>query len=215
MKMQLIFLLSFIIYGCSHHHHPHGHNESNKHMHKKSHRELIKAFDDPARDEWQKPLDVLKLFGSLKGKKVIEIGAGSGYFGKFFIAEEANYVAADVDQTFLEHIRKNLPKADTLLIPYDDPKMGSSSYDVAFTSNTYHHIDNRVPYLKKINEGLKVGGKFVVVDFKKNEDVAGPPLQMRIAPSIVVQEILDAGFTEVQIFDAVLPRQYIVIGTRR
>ncbi len=213
--MQLIFLLAVLVSSCSHHRHTHGPNASNQHMHKKSHAELIKAFDDPARDEWQKPLEVLKLMGLLKNKKVIEIGAGSGYFGKFFVKEEANFIAADVDQTFLDHIKKTIPEAATSLIPFDDPKMGSDSFDVAFTSNTYHHIDNRVPYLKKVFSGLKTGGKFVVVDFKKMAEVDGPPLKMRIAPTDVVAEMLDAGFQEVQVFNGVLPRQYVIIGIRR
>jgi ubiquinone/menaquinone biosynthesis C-methylase UbiE len=139
----VLILLSFLTISCGHHHH-FGTNASNQHMHKKSHAELIKAFDDPARDGWQKPQDVLKLMGHLKDKKLIEIGAGSGYFTKYFFKAGGEVIAADVDKTFLEHIQKTLPQVQTKKIPFDDPEMESNSFDVAFTSNTYHHIDERV-----------------------------------------------------------------------
>jgi cyclopropane fatty-acyl-phospholipid synthase-like methyltransferase len=159
-------------------------------MHKKSHRDLIKAFEDPTRDEWQKPKMVLKVLGDLKGKKLIEIGAGSGYFGKYFIKAGADYLAADVDTVFLDHIRTHLPKAKTALIPYDDPKMNSSEFDLAFTCNTYHHIDNRVEYFKKVLSGLKDNGK------------------------LVIDELLRSGFKSIKVENEVLTRQYIVIAHR-
>ena len=211
MNLNLVLMI-FLLISCTHGHHPHGKNASNQHMHKKSHAELIKAFDDPARDEWQKPQAVLKIRGDLRNKKLIEIGAGSGYFTKYFFKAGANVVAADVDTTFLEHIQKTLPQVHTKKIPFDDPKMEDNKYDVAFTSNTYHHIDERVPYLKKLLKGLKSGGKFVVVDFKKVEDVDGPPLKMRLEESLVVEELMLAGFTKVKVDNKTLPRQYVVIG---
>lgn len=183
-------------------------------MHKKSHEDLIKTFDDPSRDEWQRPEVVLKLMGEMKGKKVIDIGTGSGYFAKYFFNSGADLVAADVDQKFLDHVKKVLPKVKTALIQFDDPLMDQSSYDIAFTSNTYHHIDKRVPYLQKVLKGLKSGGKFVVVDFNlKSEN--GPPKELRVDVSVTTKEYLEAGFSEVHIYQDKLPKQYIVIGIKR
>ncbi len=205
-------LLLVLVLSCGHH--PHGTNASNQHMHKKSHDDLIKAFDDPSRDEWQKPQVVLHLMGNLKDKALIDIGAGSGYFSKFFLAAGARLVAADVDRKFLHHIEKNLPQASRRLIPFDDPLMKEGEFDFAFTCNTYHHIDERVAYLKKVRLGLKTGGQFVVVDFKAQSDVTGPPLKMRIPVAQAIKEFELAGFSKVHVYESELPRQYVLIGVR-
>src|SRR5579859_1655667 len=39
-----------------------------------------KRFDDPARDAWQKPADVVGLMRIAPGMTVADIGAGTGYF---------------------------------------------------------------------------------------------------------------------------------------
>lgn len=221
--MRFLALVLFLV-GCSHkqHHSHHAKGDANLHMHKTEHAELIKRFDDPTRDEWQKPEKVLELMGPLSGKTLIDIGVGSGYFTAYFLKAKAKVVAADVDTKFLDHVQKKFPAKDYSKlsfshIAYDDPKMKSGSFDYAFTSNTYHHIENRVEYLKKVKAGLKVGGRFVVVDFKPNPKTnkrVGPPLHMRVPVTTVVQEMLDAGFDHLMIYDSELEHQYVVIGLR-
>lgn len=213
MKIK-IFLISFLIFSCAH---PHGKNESNIHMHHQSHEKLIATFDDKSRDEWQKPHEVLKLIGSLKGRQLIDIGAGSGYFTKYFQQAGANVLAADVDEKFLDYIEHSIRGVSLKKIVYDDPMMGKEQFDVAFTSNTYHHIDHRINYLKKVKEGLKPGGRFVVVDFKtqaSGKQTFGPPLKMRISIPQVVQELHEAGFEEIIIHSDKLDYQYVIIGIK-
>src|SRR5438045_2967650 len=42
--------------------------------------EWAKRFDDPARDAWQKPQDVVTAMRIAPGMVVADIGAGTGYF---------------------------------------------------------------------------------------------------------------------------------------
>jgi arsenite methyltransferase len=197
------------------------HNIANNHMHKKDHTDLIKSFDDPARDEWQRPHHVLKLMDDIKGKTIIDIGSGSGYFTKYFLKGGANVVAADVDEKFLDHIRrsfsKEYPELKTQKIDYDDPQMESLGYDIAFTSNTYHHINHRVDYLRKVLNGLKIGGKIFVLDFKKPVDTKkkiGPPEHLRIDLSTAISELTSAGFDRIKIFNGEFEHQYFIRAER-
>ena len=84
-------------------------------MHKLSVEELAQRFEDPSRDAWQKPDQVIALLGDIKGKTVVDIGAGSGYF-TFRLAEKgARVVAADVDddfQNFIAHKKEELDYSD-------------------------------------------------------------------------------------------------------
>lgn len=215
-----LLLFCLILVSCSHSHH--GHNKANIHMHKKDHKDLILSFSDPARDHWQRPQRVLELIGPLKGKKVIDIGSGSDYFTNYFLKDKALVVAGDVDQKFLRHIEQSFPQKEfphlsILPIEYDDPKMTDSTYDLAFTSNTYHHIENRVEYLKKVRKGLKTGGRFVALDFKVNPPsgkIIGPPLSMRVSETTVVKELLEAGFDHLEIYANEFEYQYLVIGKK-
>lgn len=228
--MKILLLGLFLAASCGHHarhgshehHHKQHHGDANKHMLQTDHAELIKRFDDPARDEWQKPQRVLELMGPLTNKKIIDIGAGSGYFTKYFLKAKANVVAADVDGKFLLHLKeifpaKKYPNITFSSIAYDNPKMDPAGFDFAFTSNTYHHIENRIEYLKKVKAGLKIGGKFVVVDFRPNPKagkVVGPPLKMRVPATTVISEMLAAGFDHLSIIENELDHQYVIIGQR-
>ncbi|MGB5320444.1 MAG: hypothetical protein WBN25_15500, partial [Eudoraea sp.] len=55
-------------------------NSANEQMHQSSTEDLIKRFESPERDAYQKPEKVLEYLGDLNNKSVIDIGAGSGYF---------------------------------------------------------------------------------------------------------------------------------------
>jgi ubiquinone/menaquinone biosynthesis C-methylase UbiE len=216
--MRLILVWLSLV-ACTHKHHlstDHG-QEANEHMHKKSHAELIKSFDDPARDEWQQPNKVIELMGGIKNKKLIDIGSGSGYFSFKFQKAGARVVAADVDDKFLAHIQSQKGAPAIRKIEYTDPKMNDAEFDYAFNSNTYHHIDNRIDYFKRVLKGLKSGGKLVIVDFKlpmPEGKRIGPKESMRIPVDVVLKELSQAGFGRFEIYNHALPLQYVVVAMR-
>jgi ubiquinone/menaquinone biosynthesis C-methylase UbiE len=191
-------------------------------MHIKSHHQLISNFENPQRDQWQKPELVMQLIAPLNGLEVIDIGVGSGYFSKHLLKAGAYVTGADVDEKFLKHVRhrfnkKDYPNFNTLKIAYDDPKMKATSFDLAFTSNTYHHIENRVEYLKKVMAGLKSSGRIVIIDFKKSESKItdfGPPQSMRLAVETVVSELRQAGLEKVNVNLDDFTDHYLVIATK-
>ena len=50
--------------------HEHSHGHANHHMNKTSFDDLVKSFESPERDEWQKPTEVIRFLGDLKnGRK--------------------------------------------------------------------------------------------------------------------------------------------------
>ena len=80
--------------------HKHSHS-ANEHMHKRPVEELIAQFESPERDAYQQPEKVIEYLGDVDGKKVIDIGAGSGYFSVKLAANGAEVIAADVNDEFL------------------------------------------------------------------------------------------------------------------
>lgn len=197
--------------------------EADGHMHQFDFDKLVSHFEDPERDKWQKPELVIEkieaIFGgknSLRDKTIADIGAGSGYFA-FRLAKRAKRVIAiDIDQRFIDYMNsKNdslkLP-VETRLVEPDDPKLSPGESDLVMLVDTYHHIKNRPQYFRNIREKLNNPGALVIVDFKKEELSFGPPLKMKLAPSTVAMELVEAGFETIQIDENTLPYQYIIIA---
>ncbi|MBI4607314.1 MAG: methyltransferase domain-containing protein [Planctomycetes bacterium] len=84
-----------------------------------------KRFDDPARDAWQRPGDVLALLGIERGWTVADLGAGTGYFLKHLsraVGEEGTVLALDIEPSMVRHMserveREGLRNIRALVVP--------------------------------------------------------------------------------------------------
>ncbi|MCP4122403.1 MAG: methyltransferase domain-containing protein [Bacteroidetes bacterium] len=247
MKRSLILLsLFFAFAGCRHHHsdghqhdqgdhsaheehhednpgqgdgsaHKEHHHDANEFMHQSSIDELIERFESPERDAYQQPEKVLEYLGDLSGKKIMDIGAGSGYFSFRLVNAGAQVIAADVEDGFLQYmktIKDSTGLADDVLelrkIPYDDPQLQPGEVDMALVVNTYHHIKDRPEYFKKVLAGLKSEGELIIIDFFKKELPVGPPPAHKISEDQVVVELIEAGFSQFDMNDTLLEYQFIL-----
>jgi ubiquinone/menaquinone biosynthesis C-methylase UbiE len=189
---------------------------ANKFMHDSDFHELVARFEDPARAQWQKPGEVIASLGPLDGKTVADIGAGTGYFAFPVAKKAAKVIAIDIDQRFLDYIeqRKQAEKTggniETRLTAPDAPGLKPGQADVVLIVDTFHHIENRIEYLKKLKGMLGKAGLLVIIDFKKQKPPPGPPIELRLAPEQVESELKSAGFALVSTDPDLLPYQYII-----
>lgn len=197
-------------------------NEANQYMNRNSIESLVNAFDSPDRAEWQQPEKVIAVFGDVKGQKIMDLGAGSGYFTLRLAAKGADVIAADVSSSFQEIISEKLENQDLKelsknielrKVEYDDPKLKSEEVDGILVVNTWHHIDNRRSYMKKAINGIKEDGKIVIVDFKLGV-AGGPPDSHKLGLEDAISEIEGLDFREILIDTLLLERQYLIIGIR-
>lgn len=220
LRLLGVFLIGLAIFSCKNKTlHEHHHGEANKHMHQKPFDELVKQFEDPQRDVWQKPDTVIKLLGDLKGKKIMDIGSGTGYFSFRLYDAGAHVICGDVDDEFLNYIRKKIKdknadtnRINTRKLKFDDPQLKNEEVDRVIIVNTYHHIENRPAYFSKVFQGLKTDGKLIVIDFKKRELPEGPPVKMKLTEKEVESELKKAGFKTFQTDTVTLPYQYLIIA---
>lgn len=190
--------------------------EMNPHHH--SAHELAPHLEAKDRDSWQLPEQVMNLMGELKGKTVLDIGAGTGYFSFKLAQKGAHVIAADVDPAFItmiEHKKQTLNIASsalvTKLIPFDSPELAPESVDTVLTVDTYHHISDRVKYFAKVHAGLTKDGRLTILDYKLDPKITdGPSMAMRVSPEVVVKELKQAGFSKVKINNELLSKQYII-----
>ncbi|WBM74592.1 class I SAM-dependent methyltransferase [Saprospira grandis] len=197
------------------HHHKHHHGSANAHMHSQSIEELVERFESKERDEYQQPAKVLDYLGDLSGKKIMDIGAGSGYFSVKFAAAGAEVIAADVDTGFQNYLQKRIAadkieNVELRLMPYETPKIKDQEVDLVFISNTYHHIEDRIAYFKAVKKGLKSNGELIIIDFFKKELPIGPAMDHKIAKEKVLEELKAAGFVNFELKEELLPYQYVI-----
>jgi cyclopropane fatty-acyl-phospholipid synthase-like methyltransferase len=199
-----------------HHHHQHGSGHSaNEHMHQSSTADLIKRFESPERDAYQQPDKVVAWLGKLKGKTIMDIGAGSGYFSVRLAAAGARVIAADVNDEFQAFVQRRiaenkLANIRTRKIPYDSPGLEPAEVDMVLMVNTYHHIDNRTDYFAQVRKGTKAKGSLVIIDFFKTDLPVGPGKDHKTSIDEVITELRQAGYTKFDVDVSLLPYQYLI-----
>ena len=71
--------------------------------------EYAKVLEDPSRDEWQKPHDVVMALDLNPTDTIADIGAGTGYFARRFALHAGKVYAVDIDAKLLDMVRKDAP----------------------------------------------------------------------------------------------------------
>lgn len=173
--------------------------------------EYARVLEDPARDAWQKPHEVVMALSLKPDEAIADIGTGTGYFARRFARHAGKVYAVDIDQKLLDIAAKDAPPSlTTILAAPDDPRLPRASLDTIFFCDVLHHISGRPAYYSKLRAALKPGGRLVIVDFHKRELPVGPPPAMKLSASEVEAELKDAGFRLVRSFDF-LPHQYFLV----
>jgi len=189
---------------------------ANVFMNRNSFENLVERFEGAERDVYQQPQKVMQYIGDVNGKTIMDLGAGTGYFTFRLVETGAKVIAADVDDRFLNYMKQ---KADSLNIgnkielrkvPYDSPDLQPDEIDKLLIVNTYHHIDNRNEYFKKVKNGLKTNGEAIIIDFFKKKQKIGPPKRYCVSADEVVEELKDAGFTAFEVEKDLLEYQYLI-----
>jgi predicted methyltransferase len=178
----------------------------------------IAMLEDPARDAYQKPHEVLMALGLKEGERIADIGAGSGYFALRFaqhVGTTGRVLAVDINPDMVVHLNQRIRDASldnvrTILALPGDPLLAPASVDRVFICETWHHIDGRPQYLALLKKALKPGGQVVIIDFHKKPTPGGPPPEMRVSRETVLEEFSQAGFRLVK-EHAFLPYQYFLV----
>jgi len=172
--------------------------------------EYAKVLEDPSRDEWQKPHNVVMALDLKATDTVADIGAGTGYFARRFALHAGKVYAVDIDEKLLAAARNKAPaNLETVLATPDAPRLPQQSTDVIFFCDVLHHIENRPAYYAKLARVLKPGGRIVVIDFHKRPLPVGPPPSMKLSDQEVIVEFQKAGFVLKKRLDT-LPYQYFL-----
>lgn len=182
----------------------------------------IAMLEDPKRDEYQKPDEVLAALQIKPGETIADIGAGSGYFAVRFAArvgEQGRVLAVDIDPEMIRYLNRRVRDAgirnvQTVLAEPDDPLLADASVDRFVIVDTWHHIEKQAEYLALMKKMLKPGGQVVMIDFQKRDLPLGPPMEMKIAREDLVRQMESSGFRLAK-EHTFLPYQYFLVFAPR
>ena len=182
----------------------------------------IAMLEDPARDAYQKPHEVLMSLGLKEGETIADIGAGSGYFAFRFarhVGDSGRVYAVDINPDMILFMNRRIrdlkvKNVVTILAAPDDPLLMDGSIDRFFICETWHHIQNQTQYLALMKKMLKPGGQIIMVDFQKRDLPVGPPNEMKIAREDLIKKMQTGGFPLAKEY-TFLPYQYFLVFTSK
>ena len=213
------------------HEHFHAHEDGTGHAHEHGHGPLVHRFDDaerwarefdnPERDAWQKPDEVVRLLALAPGMVVADLGAGTGYFmGRLSkaVGDKGTVYALDVEDDMVRYLAARAKKAGlanvlAMKVGVDDPGLAPGSCDRVLVVDTWHHIPSRAAYVPKLARALRKDGLVLVVDFTKDAK-HGPPPAHRLEADAVKRELEAAGL-EATVLPSTLAEQWVVAGKKR
>ena len=175
-------------------------------------------FDDPARDEWQKPSEVVELLGLSKGMRVADIGAGTGYFNRHLadaVGKRGRVLAVDVERSMVDHMAKRAktegtPQVMPRLARAEDAGLLPNEVDRVLMVDSYRFISEPAQYFSRLRASLRPGGQLMVVDYRPGVLPVGPPPNEKLLPGQVKAELEAAGWVSVAQYDT-LTHQLIMV----
>jgi len=174
-----------------------------------------RVFDDPARDAWQKPHEVIQALALASDSVVADIGSGTGYFSarlSHFVPQGRVY-GVDTEPDMVKYLaerakREGLANLTSVAGAPDDPRL-PAKVDWILMVDVFHHIADREKYFRSLQASLKPGGRIAIIDFNQDASM-GPPASERISPARVKAELQSAGYALAR-EHAFLPNQYFLI----
>lgn len=160
-------------------------------------------LEDPDRLRWLPPEEVVERLAPCPGEIVLDVGVGTGYFA-LPIAERigsGRVVGVDLQTPMLERLVAALRSVAGVRI---DPVRASAErlplrdavVDRLLYANLWHEFDDPVVVAREARRVARARARIVVLDWRP--DVArppGPPLDHRLAPGRVRDDLERAGWT--------------------
>lgn len=176
-----------------------------------------RVFDDPKRDAWQKPHEVIQALKLKPDAVIADIGSGTGYFSVRFAhrVPQGRVYGLDTEPDMVKYLaerakREGLKNVSAVQAKPGDPQLPEKA-DVVILVDVYHHLQNREQYFRRLQQSLKAGGRLAIIDFRMDSP-DGPPKAARIAPQQVKAELQRAGYVLSE-EHAFLPNQYFLLFT--
>ncbi len=175
---------------------------------------FAKDFDDPRRDEWQRPEEVIAALHLAPESVALDVGSGTGYFTVRLARklERGRVYGQDTEPRMTAYLEarakdEGLANVKAMTVPQEGGKT-PEPVDAVLVVDTYHHISDRAAYFARLKPSLKPTARVAIVDFKLDSPI-GPPIEHRVTQDAVRAEMSAAGYTQDDALE--LPYQFVLV----
>lgn len=175
-------------------------------------------MNDPSRDTWQKPKEVIEKLAITRGSRVADVGAGGGYFTWYLagaVGSQGTVYAVDIDETALSIIKNEMhARGITNVVPIHaepgDAKL-PELVELVFTCDTYHHMNDRIAYFRSLTRYLKPDGQVAILDFHPHGFFSGL-LGHGTQKEVVRREMESAGYRLTSDSDVIVSQHFQIFS---
>jgi ubiquinone/menaquinone biosynthesis C-methylase UbiE len=150
---------------------------------------------------------------------LVEIGAGTGFFSialQHHFKPSQSY-ACDISATMIDWMTRNVAPLHPAILPVKCAEhsvpLDDEIADLLYMINLHHELDEPAATLAESFRLVKPGGTLLIIDWKKLEMKEGPPEEIRCHPEVVTEQLTQAGFGNIALFDE-LPKHFMVVGKK-
>jgi 2-polyprenyl-3-methyl-5-hydroxy-6-metoxy-1,4-benzoquinol methylase len=111
---------------------------------------------------------ILRRMGALRGKRILDIGAGLGESSVYFALQGAQVTTTDISPLMvakvLELAAKFTVQVEGIVSTAEALNVLENHFDFVYIANTIHHVADRGKLFSQIRRALKPGGRFFSYD---------------------------------------------------
>jgi ubiquinone/menaquinone biosynthesis C-methylase UbiE len=157
------------------------------------------------REQWQKVPEIFAAMRVAPGRRVADVGAGSGFFTvrlSSAVGTSGRVFAVDINPRLLHELqervtREKLQNVEVIAAEPDNPRL-PASLDAVLIVNAYHEMDAHQKILDTIRQALTLDGRLVIVEpiarTREQTSRAEQRENHEIALGYVVDDLQQAGF---------------------
>lgn len=175
------------------------------------------------RDEEERPYEVIEKMNLKNGDVIVDMGVGTGYYGRKLareVAPDGIVYGVDIQPEMLELLKKYCEKegitnVKPILGEANDPKLPDASIDWIIMADVYHEFQEPEAMLEKMHTALKPDGKVALLEYRLlGETARHIKTEHRMSVEDVLAEWQPAGFELVDLIET-LPSQHFFIFRKK
>ncbi|MFA6429325.1 MAG: methyltransferase domain-containing protein [Patescibacteria group bacterium] len=160
------------------------------------------------------PFKVLERAGICAGWHVADLGCGAlGHFvfpAAQFVGNDGKVYAVDIQKVALHAIERKAKHEGIFTIQpvwsdievVNAARIPSESIDLIIVANNFYLCQNRAGLVQEVTRLTKPGGRILVIEWKKDQVLLGPPEHRRIQPEEVKTYFIDPPMMLIDEFSA-------------
>jgi ubiquinone/menaquinone biosynthesis C-methylase UbiE len=150
---------------------------------------------------------------------IIDIGAGTGFYSIPFAKKfnKSKIYSFDISTIMVDWMKENLVSSHRNIFPIlmkdNIVPLENEIADLVMMINLHHELSSQEKTLNECFRLLKPKGKIVISDWKKEKTEFNPPFEIRYESEKVKEELIHAGFKNVNIFNE-LKYNFLIVAEK-